>query len=138
MKDSIRVLFFLLLVSSLQAQGQTPEMETGTVSFVTSRNVYVKFNSTKDINKGDTLYFNQANQLMPVLVVDNKSSASTVCTPIGNLKMKAKDQVFVKLPLPKLEPVEEEVTDVIIDAGFSESELHPNKIRTERTYRQPK
>ena len=96
MKNSLKALFILLIgISSFQGQGQTV-LEKGTVSFVSSRNVYVKFSSTENINIGDTLFIGQKGGLSPALVVGNKSSTSTVCSPLPDNKMKVSDEVFAK------------------------------------------
>ncbi len=65
---------------------------TGKVSFVTSNNVYVKFESTKEINIGDTLRF--LNQKKPCLLVQNKSSKSIVCISLFDCKVKKGDDVY--------------------------------------------
>ena len=101
MKNSLNALFFLLLgISSLQGQGQTV-LEKGTVSFVSSRNVYVKFSSTENINIGDTLFINQKGGLAPALVVGNKSSTSTVCTQLSDNKLKVSEEIFAKTTAKK-------------------------------------
>ena len=99
MKHIFQTLFFLLFSFSLGAQNQIIT-EEGTVSFLTSKNVYVKFKSTKNIHIGDTLFINPSGKLTPVLVVDNKSSSSTVCTSIGSQKMKVDDVVIVRIIMP--------------------------------------
>ena len=70
---------FLLIVYfsaiALSAHGQDDPMSgSGKVSYITSQNVYVKFESTESIHIGDTLFSNKKNQIIPVFVVNNKSS----------------------------------------------------------------
>ncbi len=89
---------FLISAFTLQAQGQLI-LEDGTVSFISSKKVYVKFKSTKNIKQGDTLFLNQTNDLIPVLRVENKSSSSTVCLPLGTKKLKVNDRVVAKFIL---------------------------------------
>ena len=48
----------------------------GKVSFITSKNVYVKFDNTAEIAIGDTLYLSGRNDLRPCLVVHHKSKTS--------------------------------------------------------------
>lgn len=95
MKFFLCILFFLLLGAALHGQGQVV-LEKGTVSFLSSRNVYVKFPSTGHINIGDTLFVMQNGELIPALVVQNKSSTSTVCMPLLSETMKVSDEVFAK------------------------------------------
>lgn len=94
------VLFFPLI---LQGQSQVI-LEIGKVSFVSSRNVYAKFKSTENITIGDTLFINQNEALVPVLIVDNKSSSSTVCTPIGTNKLGVDDQIIAQIYLKTERP----------------------------------
>ena len=96
MKKLIQIVTLILCINSLQAQDQVV-LENGKVTFVTTRNVYVKFNSTKNINPGDTLFLEKDGQLTPVLKVENKSSSSTVCTSLGNQKVKKGEKNFFLL-----------------------------------------
>lgn len=96
MKHLFHLLFFSLL--SLAVNGQNPiTAEEGKVSFLSSRNVYVKFLSTENIQPGDTLFVRQNQELRPALIVGNKSSSSTVCKPIGPINLKVGDVVWVKI-----------------------------------------
>lgn len=52
----------------------------GKVSFVTSKNVYAKFNSTKNIKIGDTIKLQDKS----CLIVTSKSSSSVVCDKIND------------------------------------------------------
>ena len=76
-------LFLFIINASLSAQSGDSKPIEGNISFITSRNVYVKFISTEAIEKGDTLYIQNEDKFTPCLIVDNKSSSSCVCTRIG-------------------------------------------------------
>ncbi|PCH51267.1 MAG: hypothetical protein COC22_05380 [Flavobacteriaceae bacterium] len=80
---------------------------TGIVSYVTSQNVYVKFESTNNINIGDTLRF--LNQKKPCLLVQNKSSKSTVCISLFGCDIKKGDTVFFNYKIDKIEDLQKEV-----------------------------
>lgn len=54
----------------------------GTVTFVSSRNVYVRFATTEQISIGDTLFILQGESYEAALVMENKSSTSAVCMPV--------------------------------------------------------
>ena len=73
------------------------------------KNVYVKFENTKDIAVGDTLFLNQNSNLLPALIITNKSSSSTVCTPIITHKFQKKDALIIRkiktIPKPKIEEI---------------------------------
>ncbi|OFX22718.1 MAG: hypothetical protein A2033_10665 [Bacteroidetes bacterium GWA2_31_9] len=72
------------------------ESENGTVSFLSSQNIYVKFQSTKGILVGDTLFSNINNVLTPILVVKNLSSTSVVCENISSNKLMLNDKIIAK------------------------------------------
>ncbi len=94
MKQSFIFILFFLIVSSIIYGQDSDEIIKGKVSFVTSKNIYVKFNSTKSINIGDTLQI--SNKTTPCLIVKNKSSISCVCSKIGDCDVKKDDEVIYK------------------------------------------
>lgn len=85
--------FFIALNENIQAQA---ELEKGTVSYVSSKNVYVKFASTKGINIGDTLFLKKAESLIPALFVTSKSSTSCVCTKFITGPIGISEEIFAK------------------------------------------
>jgi len=90
---------------SLFGQSQTESIE-GKISYITSQSVYVKFESTKSISSGDTLYSEQEGKLLPILVVKNISSISCVCTSISDQNLKVSDVIVAK---PKTDDVPTEI-----------------------------
>lgn len=96
MKQLLHLLLIMVLTFSLKGQTNIA-FEKGTVTYVSSRNVYVKFASTENINLGDTLYFKQKGELIPALIVQNKSSTSSVCTPIISEKFKVSDEIQARV-----------------------------------------
>ncbi len=82
-----------MVISSSNTIGQVKDqLINGKVSFVTSKNIYVKFENTDNIKIGDTLKF--LNQTTPCLLVKNKSSNSVVCTSINECNIKKGDAVY--------------------------------------------
>lgn len=78
-------IYCCLLIFSIDLAGQTDTQNiTGKVTFLSSRNVYVRFVNTEGINVNDTLYISSANRLVPVLVVNSLSSSSCLCTSISS------------------------------------------------------
>lgn len=71
----------------------------GTVSYVSSRNVYVKFENTEEIQIQDTLYIKKEDMQEAVLIVTNKSSTSCVCSRLGTEVFKPSDVVFAFVPV---------------------------------------
>lgn len=73
--------------------------EIGEVSFITSNNVYVKFENTEYIQIGDTLVMQ--NTQLPCLIVNNKSSTSCVCISYTDCEIKKGDKVLFALEVKK-------------------------------------
>ena len=81
---------------ALYGQDQTTTLK-GKVSYLSAQNVYAKFESTERINIGDTIYVSIAGELKPALVVNNKSSISVVCVPLGSQKLTVGQELICKL-----------------------------------------
>lgn len=99
----MRMVHRLLLLAScifisywLPAQQATSWLQ-GSVSFVSSRNVYVKFPNTSGISPGDTLYTALATEKIAALKIENKSSTSTVCIPLNDNTFKVGDILFARI-----------------------------------------
>ncbi|MCT8340910.1 hypothetical protein MG296_12655 [Flavobacteriaceae bacterium TK19130] len=90
MKRYQRILSIFLLLFIWQ-QSRAQQTQQGQVSFVTSQNVYVKFDNTEVIKVGDTLRIGADNK--PCLLVDDKSSTSAVCTVINDCTVAKGDEV---------------------------------------------
>jgi len=88
-------LFFLNAIRMYGQQSSEPEK--GVVSYLSSENVYVKFESTDDISIGDTLYISKNDKRVPALVVDHKSSISCVCTPLYSQIVKVSDPIYTRV-----------------------------------------
>ncbi|MEQ1588466.1 MAG: hypothetical protein ABL895_21450 [Cyclobacteriaceae bacterium] len=65
----------------------------GKVTFVTSINAYIKFETTKNIEVGDTLFLYRGNIYSPCLIVKNKSSMSCVAELIKGCEMRIDDEI---------------------------------------------
>lgn len=96
---------FLLILLGLNLKGQSlVETKEGTISYITSQNVYVKFQSTENISVGDTLFIIQEDKMIPVLIVKDLSSISCVCTSITTKQLAVADKISTqpKKVLPKI------------------------------------
>ncbi len=100
----------LIFCTAFSVFAQDPQNTIfGTVTFITSNNVYVKFSDTEPIAIGSTLYF----QNNACLTVSEKSSTSVVCTPINNcllqkgdvitFNIKPKDPIEIENPSEEIE-----------------------------------
>lgn len=86
------LLFILILTTySLSQNNSTKE---GTVSYLSSQMVYVKFDNTDFIEISDTLYIKKNKSFLPKLIVKFKSSVSTSCEKIDNSEIKVGDKIF--------------------------------------------
>ena len=94
-------IFSLLLLSYILSAQTDTIVEQGTVSYVSSQNVYVKFRLTENININDTLFIKNGDQLIPALIVKYKSSTSCVCSPITKEKSKPGDIFYAKYIIVK-------------------------------------
>lgn len=87
---TIASLFIALIAHAQSEEG----VLQGEVSYITSSNIYVKFENTKQISAGDTLYLKKSGNNIAVLKVINKSSISCVATPLLDLEIKKGLLVF--------------------------------------------
>ncbi len=121
MKQFFYILLFISFVCSLQAQTKLV-YEQGTASFLSSRNVYVKFASTAGMAVGDTLFVIKDEAYVPALIISNTSSTSAVCTPLTDHNWQKGDPFYAavevkikkKEPKKKITPIKTEVPDKTI------------------------
>jgi hypothetical protein len=73
-----------------------PGTLAGKVSFISSSNIYVRFQSTSGISAGDTLFRLSGSKFVPVLKVSNLSSTSCVCTPFTSMTFAISDMIYAK------------------------------------------
>lgn len=85
-------LLIILFCSVIHTFGQTTtETVTGKVSYVSSQNVYVKFDNTDGIHVGDTLYVSKNGKTIPALVISSMSTISCVGSPVGSITLSVPD-----------------------------------------------
>jgi len=100
MKYLMIIYFALSIPIEIFGQANQPVRE-GVVSYKTSQNIYVRFQSTDGMTTGDTLFKSENEGFDPVLVLRHVSSTSVVGVPIDQeavevgdiLKFKPKFQV---------------------------------------------
>ena len=107
----IFILFYIVVYTASYGQNNE-QISQGNITFVTSKNVYVKFNSTDNINIGDSLQVGEYE--IYCLVVKNKSSSSVVCTIINECITNTGDIVIHK-PKTKNEDLEKIETNELIE-----------------------
>lgn len=92
----MRTLLLIVLFTTIQnLSGQTTgEPPEGSITYITSQSVYVRFKTTDGIVPGDTLYFNPQDRAKPALIVRERSSTSCVCTPMTSVKLNVGDKIY--------------------------------------------
>lgn len=89
----IYIILFFLLPAGLIAQSGNQSIVEGSITFISSQNVYVKFDNTDGISVGDTLFINHNKISSPAIVVQHLSSKSVAGAPLSNLKMGVGDNI---------------------------------------------
>lgn len=125
----LKLSFTLILVTGLsifsQINGQESEyLLAGKVSYITTQNIYVKFQSTEKIHPGDTIFLKIDNKLIPLFIVENISSVSCVGKPFNKMEVKIDDEVAIKVH-EKMEPVRlktENKVDLPLSSGIKKEE----------------
>jgi len=95
MKQFVIILVLILTVMGVHAQNNVKPIE-GSVSYITSQNIYVRFKSTKHISAGDTLFINRNHSLIPMAVVTHLSSTSCVSTPLSSTKLQVGNVLLIR------------------------------------------
>lgn len=97
---------FCIACGSMSVDAQTvSDTLGGVVSYRTAQNIYVKFQSTKSILVGDTLFLQNEGMLIPGLVVNNISSTSCVGRPLSDQPIEAGTRMIARVkatPKPQL------------------------------------
>ncbi len=100
MKQLLFLILFYCL--SLNIFGQTTDVILkGSISYITSQNIYVKFENTEGIHMGDTLFIARNNVFIPALIVNNLSTISCVGIPVGQVTLSISNPIFGKIKVEK-------------------------------------
>jgi hypothetical protein len=109
------IFIWLILLICSNVYGQETDMVLeGIVTFLTSNNVYVKFENTEMLKIGDTL---KTKNNQPCLLVSSKSSRSVVCSRINDCLLEKNTIVIYKYSSVEETFVESEA--VVEDIGIS-------------------
>lgn len=106
MKHSL-FLYLLIFVPNILFSQKNNRLEKGEVTFVSSQNIYVGFESTQNIEIGDTLFAQSGTSYVPILLVSNKSSISCVCNPLDGINQIKKGDAF----FTKVKTIKEKIND---------------------------
>jgi hypothetical protein len=119
------------LLTGIMGYSQSTDHLEGRVSFITGTGIYVKFKSTSTIQLGDTLYRRADTLMKPVLVVNKKSSISTICQTIENAVLEV-DDIVIHLA-PKIEELKTEIerADPTVQRTFQDSIAETTVIKSD-------
>jgi hypothetical protein len=135
MKYYLPALLVILCGSGLTGQNLHETVE-GKVSYVTTQNVYVKFQTTENIAAGDTLFIIQDSKLVPAITVKEISSISCVCTPFSEQKISVGDPIFSRQKAAKTDMTVEKATVPVIPVSATRQDSLPAKKGQPKTRKQ--
>ncbi|VAX15359.1 hypothetical protein MNBD_IGNAVI01-2753, partial [hydrothermal vent metagenome] len=98
------ILFTLVFISIVKTQTKLETME-GKITYLSSQNVYVKFDNVGNIKAGDTLFVKQKKGYLPAVKVEYLSSRSAAGKKLNNVNLKIGDRLlYFYAPTLKHEP----------------------------------
>jgi hypothetical protein len=109
MKDILLILIFTSVFS--YSQSDEREIKKGVISFISSQNVYVKFDNTVGIAEGDTLFTVSGSNSIAAVIVRFISSTSCAGENIVNKNLKVDDELFAYVRIDKIEAKSEVTID---------------------------
>jgi hypothetical protein len=91
-----RISYILIICTAVNVYAQTTNENiiAGNVSYISSENIYVKFEDTDGIEIGDTLFIKEKNNFLPAVKVDHKSSTSCAGIPITDKKIEINSTLY--------------------------------------------
>jgi hypothetical protein len=107
----LKKVLFTLLILSYPIFSQTFEEREGSVSFLSSQNVYVRFNNTEGIKEGDTLYSKEEGILIPAVKAKYISTSSVAGEFINGKQLKVNDILITKAAIANEEKEDIQVKD---------------------------
>jgi hypothetical protein len=125
MKKYALLILIPLLIQHLYGQGVNPLVE-GKVSYITTQNIYVKFEQAGTVKTGDTIFIRKDEKLIPLFITESASSTSCVGKPLQVFELKVSDVVLAKSKHPDKSPNQNSVAGGAIVAGIS----HTDSLKT--------
>ena len=97
-------MFVSTFISFLAAQTSLVTKE-GEVTYLSSQNVYVKFENTDELKIGDTLFIKQKDGNLPAVIIEYLSSRSTAGKKLDGANLKLGDKlIYFYTPTLEVEP----------------------------------
>ncbi len=123
MKILLKVILITLLLGKIPFAQTLTETLVGEVTFVSSQNIYVKFENTEQINVGDTLYSKQANKFIPAVKIEYLSSSSVAGKNLLSTKIKIGSELIYSFAT-EVKPEYELVLVPILNDNIVEEQLN--------------
>ncbi len=99
MRAILIYILFLIVPAVTFSQSIKVSVLTGKISYHSAENIYVKFESTAGIEKGDTLFVLKKNKLKPAIQVKFISSKSISGIELNGIKFKHDDVVYAMISI---------------------------------------
>lgn len=116
MKKYLIITFLYCAFFNLYGQ-DTPGFVEGKVSYITMQNIYVRFEATGLVQKGDTIFIMKDQKMVPLFISESVSSMSGVGKPLGNMEVKISDVVYLKVKKSLLKKNDENEETPIVKSG---------------------
>jgi hypothetical protein len=111
------MLFFLLSYTLSYSQTEKKTLLEGSVTFVSSQYVYVKYENTEGIEEGDTLFTRAQDRYSPALIVKFISSSSTACYKIIEKDFLLNEKLFAFVKIVNDETNTGETLEPLVDVS---------------------
>ena len=127
-----RIINILILFIAVNVYAQTgnENIITGTVSYISSQNIYVKFENTDGIEIGDTLFIKEKNRFIPAVKVDHKSSTSCAGVSITSKKIEINSFLFAFVTIAQNETIVADSSNSVLVAPVITSTVTTDEIVT--------
>lgn len=136
MKFLLFILFFISTIFLFGKEEMTKVLE-GTVSYISSQNIYVKFNSTEGIEIGDTLFIKKEDNYLSAIKVEHISSTSCAGVSITDKKIELNTAIYAFIPNGEVEVEttdESPLTEAAVTVPVITSEVVKSEITTNQSF----
>jgi len=133
----LAISIFLISVAMSNQFSDGQNIVEGTVSYISSQNIYVKFNGTEGIQTGDTLFLKTNNSYIPAIKVDHLSSTSCAGVSITDKKIELNIAIyaFVQNGEAEVEATDESpLTEAAVTVPVITNEVVKSKITTNQSF----
>jgi hypothetical protein len=117
---SLNIIYLVVAAVSIAYASTIEKVEkTGTITYMSSQNAYVKFESTAGIAQGDTLFQKSDNKFIPAVIVKFISSRSVAGETINGIDLKVEDKLIAV--------IEKEIPDIVNEQKQSPEITSPSQ-----------